>query len=57
MKESEGKNKENGSTRIDYMRIKRITLAKKMDIDRMGIYYSLENDYINKKIIETYVEM
>jgi hypothetical protein len=47
--------KDYGSTRIVYTRLKNITQAKKRDIDRMATYYSLENDYINKEIIDTYV--
>lgn len=47
--------KERCLTRVAYTRIKNITQAKKMDIDRMATYYSMENDYINKEIIDTYV--
>jgi len=46
--------KAEGCTRT-IMRIKSITLAKRRDIDRMATYYSVENDYINKEIIDTYV--
>lgn len=43
-------------TRLMSMKIRNITLMKKNDIDRMATYYSVDNDYINKEIIDTYVK-
>lgn len=47
--------KRDGDTRIKYLGMNTITLSKKNDIDRMTKYYSVDNDYINKQIVQTYV--
>jgi len=52
----ESSDKALGSTRIMLMKIRNITLRKKNDIERMATYYSVDNDYINKEIVETYVK-
>jgi len=52
----ESSDKAQGYKRIKSMNMRIITLMKRNDIDRMATYYSVDNDYINKDIVDTYVK-